>query len=740
MTQIKQSNLSRRSFLRTSSALGVAGAAAVTLPSCSGGNSSPKATPTNNLIPPPPIAEAGTWIYEPELFRLTINLGDVTLGNCDIGAESKTFKVRGLFHDAMYWAVQGSDDHLYLQQWTRSPATTSGDPSIVGTYTTPEGYILSLNPDGTTNIQHNGDCTGYGYLGHTALENNIFRQSVASGDPSAEGFILWTRAKEPGNGGVRVDLEIATDAEFDNVLTAGSDYNTDIDFDTVTTQGGNDEDDASHNDHIIKTTVTELEAASVYFYRFVTRNRFDSAGSEFISKTGRAKTLSANDDTPDQLRVALASCSSFPHGYFNAYRQIARHDDLDGVFHLGDYTYEYPGLGGEPTANGNDHDYPDNTDELVRRYSDDNKEETVTLGQYRRRFRNYRDDIDLQLIHTRYWFINTWDDHETTNDSFDPDQAGSAGGAENHNDIASVPEGDWESRKAAAARAYNDWLPITDVTTNSGSFNNPELFRNFRFGKLMNLTILDTRVQGRFPVDVDTDPYAEDNRGNNIVRKFMGDNQRNFMLTQLTDAENAQVTWKLLGQQVMMGHLIGPPLISDEPSSAAADPDWLSVINSDQWDGFDAERETIFDHVNRGATSIDNFIVLTGDIHTSWAIELVDDPRKRTPLPTGPVNAPLPTTERFGVEFVTTSITSPGLDDPGPLRTALETNNQHIRRVDLNNRGYSILELTPTTVNTQGNATNTWYHIESITDQENENVSRAFAYRVLDGEKILTEV
>lgn len=743
---------SRRRFLKDTGALSAAGLAATTLSACggSGGGSSPNVSGSNNgqtapgssnsnPTPPPPQAQAGTWIYEADLHRLTLNLGDVELGNCDIAEESKTFKIRALFLDAMFWAVPADDGTLFLQQWTRISASSGATANMAGTWTNGLGHTLTLNSDGTTNITHStGNCGGYGYLGHEALPNNIFRQGVASGDPAADGFILWTRARKD-NGNVTVGLEIATDPMFMNVLAANADYSTDIGMPAATTGGDDsDDDNNTHGDHTVKVVVSGLDPSTVYYYRFTTPNEVDAASQPFVSFFGRAKTLPATGVSTSSARFALLSCSSFPHGYFNAYRQVARNDDLDGVFHLGDYTYEYPGEAGQ--APGNSHDYPEDEAELVRRYSEDNREETVTLGQYRRRFRNYREDIDLQLLHSRYWFINTWDDHETSNDSFDPDAAGTDGGAENHNDIATNPEGAWEPRKAAASQAYNEWLPISDISAASGTFNDPRLHRKFRFGDLADLVIMDTRVQGRFaPPDPNgpgaVNAYTEAARGDAVARKFVSDDQRSFVLDSLTQAESDGVKWKLLGQQVMMGHLVGPPLLGNPANDPTSE--WNSVLNPDQWDGFDAERETIFDHIgNQANPNINNFVVLTGDIHTSWAIELVDDPRKRTPPPApGGANGNTIITDRFGVEFVTTSITSPGLPDPaGSLSTAVNTNNSHIQRVDLENRGFSILDLNTSSI------TCTWFHIDSITDQEDEGVNRAFAYRANDGERTLNEV
>ena len=76
----------------------------------------------------------------------------------------------------------------------------------------------------------------------------------------------------------------------------------------------------------------------------------------------------------------------------------------------------------------------------------------MTLADYRQRHAQYRSDPDLQAAHARAPFICVWDDHEVANDTW-------MTGAENHQPAT---EGDFATRKAAALRAYYEWMPIRE--------------------------------------------------------------------------------------------------------------------------------------------------------------------------------------------------------------------------------------------------------------------------------------
>lgn len=723
-------DLSRRAFL---SEAGIAGAAlsATAMVGCSA--SSPEARVSGVPFINVPV---GSFTYDQATRMLAINFGDGSQSNlqknlCEQPTGEANIKLRALLHDMMYWRVvvdeqvDGNlEQRILTQQWVRTSSTdTTEEPTIVGTWTNSLGYELTLSSDLSATARYiGGSCDDLGFLGEAVIPDNIFRQGVASGDPSTNGAIIWTRAAHSSTS-VTLSYEVASDPQFRSVVASGV-ASADLEL-----------------DYTSKITLTGLQSANIYYYRFTTPAIVGSNGSPHVSPIGRFKTLPSV--SPESLKFGVASCSSYPHGYFNGYRQMARHDDLDAILHLGDYIYDYPGVfdgseGNQPEDSDNSHDYGDQAViDGGRVYKHDNQRETITLEDYRRRFQNYREDADLQMLHSRYAFINTWDDHETANDSYDPDFGGPEGGAENHGDgaVDGRDEGEWEPRKRAAAQAYNEWLPITDVRDGVLSYENPELHRAFTYGDLMELVIIDTRIGGRHHIaDVNTDSYSDSSR------KLISEEQHQFLEERFTDAQSGSTprTWKVLGQQIMMGHLGGPPLLGT-PSTAPADTTWLSVVNPDQWDGFDSEREAIFTLIGDEAAvtnnGIENFVVLTGDIHTSWAIDLVDDPRKRAIPSLAATPSPIPASQKFGVEFVTPSITSPGLPDPaGSLSTGLTTNNPHMHYVDLENRGYSIMEVTPAAI------TNTWFHLNSITDVEDETQSIARAYRVLVGTRTLVDV
>jgi alkaline phosphatase D len=143
-----------------------------------------------------------------------------------------------------------------------------------------------------------------------------FALGVASGDPVADGFVLWTRlAPDPLNGGgmppeaVPVGWEVARDARFLEIVRRGE---------TLA---------APELGHSIHVDVTGLEPDRWYFYRFI-------AGGE-MSPIGRTRTFPPAGAPKDRLRFAFASCQHYGQGYFTAYDAMMQ-DDLDLIVHLGD--------------------------------------------------------------------------------------------------------------------------------------------------------------------------------------------------------------------------------------------------------------------------------------------------------------------------------------------------------------------------------------------------------------------
>ncbi len=417
-----------------------------------------------------------------------------------------------------------------------------------------------------------------------------FFHGVASGDPLDDAVVIWTRVTTNDPPPLPVNWRVSTDPGMAGVVASG----------TFVT-------DASR-DFTVKVDVTGLAPDTWYYYEFEYLGR--------RSLIGRTRTAPAPGAPVDSLRFALVSCSNYQAGYFNAYAHLAGRNDLDAVFHVGDYIYEYESGGyGFEGLPGRDHD-PDN--------------EIITLSDYRLRHSWYKLDGDLRAVHQQYPFVAIYDDHEFANDAW-------RDGAENHN----TGEGPWPTRRSAAFQAWLEWMPVRDPAGLLSS----SVYRKLPFGGLVDLFVLDTRVEGRDLQDLG----ATDDPG----RSLLGPVQFAWLSQGL---RQSTATWKVLVQQVLFAPLefFGTP------------------INGDAWDGYAAERARLLDTVH--AAGVDNFVVLTGDIHSAFSNN----------IPSAHGN--------IGAEFVCTSVTSPGLDILGG-EGFIQLFNSHVRYVDLSRNGYVLVDL-----------------------------------------------
>lgn len=348
------------------------------------------------------------------------------------------------------------------------------------------------------------------------------------------------------------------------------------------------------------------------------------------SLVGRTKTLPVGN--VDNMRLAVVSCASLESGYFNSYEAIANRNDMDAILMLGDYIYEYDSQGFSPNAN------------IDRNWEPAN--EIIQLNEYRLRYNSYRLDYALRKLHQNFPWICIWDDHETANDAY-------TDGAQNHQ----TTEGPWAQRKSAGKQAYFEWIPIRPKAP-----GNQEIFRTFELGNLAKIIMLDTRLEGREEQVGANDPIFND-----TARTILGPAQFNWFKNELSTTNQ---TWKIIGNQVMIGsvQIFGSP------------------INTDSWDGYPAERQKLFSHL--ATNNIDNMVVLTGDIHTSWAVDLKSG------------NTPV------GVEMVTPSVTSPG--SPINLSALITAQNPAIKYVELTKRGFVLVDITNQRV--QGD----WYNVSTI--------------------------
>lgn len=392
-------------------------------------------------------------------------------------------------------------------------------------------------------------------------------------------------------------------------------------------------------DYTVKVDVSGLEPGTTYYYAF------SIPGSGIRSVIGRTRTLPRETN---HARLAFTSCSNYQNGYFNAYRAIAQRHDLDLWIHLGDYIYEYGnGQYGSLAA-----ERP-----LVP------PTETITLADYRARYAHYRSDPDLQEVHRQHPLIVVWDDHEFANNAYEE-------GAQNHN--PELGEGPWIERKRAASQAFFEWLPIRPPAVTEPV---PRIFRSFAFGDLFDLIMLDTRIIGRDQqAGLDTAPgvmVGDPSVWLDESRQILGSEQEAWFLESLSASRARGATWRLIGNQVIFSQTRSPL-------------DAGSILFSDFWDGYQPARTRVIDHIL--SQGIQNIVFLTGDIHSSWAMELSKDPFAT------------PRTPPFAVELVGPSVTSMAFEgDPTAeaLVAALLGANPQVKFGEVTRKGYVLVDLTP---------------------------------------------
>lgn len=480
-------------------------------------------------------------------------------------------------------------------------------------------------------------------------DTEVFRHGIASGDPLTDRVIFWTHITT-NETSVPVVLNVFADPELQQLVGSAED--------TATAQ----------RNHCVKIDFAGLQPGTTYYYVFQTPTAQSAIG----------RTRTAPVAGLDKLRFGVVSCASAAHGYFNAYRHLAARPELDCILHLGDYIYEY-GTG----------EYGD-----IRAYEPEH--EMVTLDDYRTRHAFYKRDTDLMELHRQHPFITTWDDHESTDNSW-------RDGAVNHQPDT---EGDWNTRKSAAQQAYDEWMPIRYPQAG----NVGKIWRSFRYGELAEIFILDTRLYDRDePGSIPADPVVSAEPD----RRMIGPEQMNWLLNGLA---SSSAQWKIIGNQMVFHQWqIG------EPSSSGAGV----YLNGDAWDGYQAERQQIIDFIRDN--NIDDVVILSGDVHSSWCADITDEPSN--PL----VYNPLTGAGSVAVEFTTTSVTSPSAI-PLPQGTQGEQSfiamNPHIRYLDLDRKGYLLLDLDPTRV--QGE----YWYVSTHTSPGGDE-SFALAYRSASGDNHL---
>ena len=491
-----------------------------------------------------------------------------------------------------------------------------------------------------------------------------FRHGVASGDPTSTRLIIWTRITPRDSdraAALPLTWVVAEDPQFRHVAARGA----------ATA--------APDRDFTVKIDVAGLSPGRDYFYRF--------RASAEDSPVGCARTLPGGPI--DRLVLAFTTCAHYQRGLFNVYDAIARLPRVDAVIHLGDYIYED---GADPAGGG----AWALAERLGRKMEP--AHELISLTDYRLRHALHKTDPDLQAAHARAAWICVWDDHESANDCW-------FGGAEGHHPKT---DGSWSLRKAAAIRAYYEWMPIREPGPGRAA---EAINRSFQFGDLASLIMLETRLIARsHQVSYDTDAPIRSGpdgrpvpdiaffraRLNDPSRQMMGLAQEAWLARELSASIASGRTWQVIGNQVVMAQVIAPnikvllgPVLTpaliailppDRREQGAKIGEMFAhhlPYNLDAWDGYPAARERVYQAFRAAGARP---IVVSGDSHAFWANELIDADASHV-----------------GVEFGVTGITSPGVCDivPGlPINRFVEEANPNVRFTDHGAKGFVLLTLT----------------------------------------------
>jgi alkaline phosphatase D len=433
--------------------------------------------------------------------------------------------------------------------------------------------------------------------------SNPFTLGVASGDPLPDGFVIWSKLAlkplERGQGmpkrAIEVDWLVATDERMRDVVRKGKAI--------------------AHPElgHAVHVELAGLQPARDYFYQF-------SAGGE-QSAIGRARTLPPAGAALARLRFGVAGCQRYEDGYFTAYRHMAG-ENLDFIFHYGDYIYEYGPMRATKTR-------------PVIREMPGLPDEIYSLDDYRNRYAIYKLDPDLQAAHQATPFVMSFDDHEVDNDW--------AGDTTEED----VPAEIFLLRRASAFQAWYEHMPVRHAQMPRGP--QIQMYRRFAAGNLLNVHVLDTR-QYRSPFACGRGVRVDCVEAADPARSLLGAGQERW----LHDAFNANTTrWNVLAQQI-------PIMRQDRnPDPAILGP------SMDKWDGYTATRERLFAAAE--AAKLQNLVSVCGDVHFNCAGDL----KKNFADEKSPA---------LGVEFVATSVTSlgDGFDIDARFK-ALMQQDPHIR-------------------------------------------------------------
>jgi alkaline phosphatase D len=394
--------------------------------------------------------------------------------------------------------------------------------------------------------------------------NYPFSMGVASGDPTPEGFVLWTRLApnpfeiEPfTNELVEVLVEIAEDDKFTKIIHRQTEFARP---DTM---------------HSVHAEIYGLPAGRTYFYRF-------RVGT-IASPVGRTATAPMFAGQLDKLKCAWVSCSHYEQGYFSAYRDIAEQNP-DLILELGDYIYEVswgPQLRRMPVN------------------------EATTLDEYRLIHSVNKLDKDLQAAHAIAPWLFIWDDHEVSND-----YQGDVGSV-----LAGQDEKQFVARKAASYRAYFENLPLR-ARSRFDAINRMRLYGQSTYGNLVEFTLLDTRQYrpraacaspGKYNAEMVSRATCAELADKS--RSILGSAQERFVNDNFM---RGNTKWSILVQPTLFGTLFQK---NDKGEG---------LVYNESWSGFEPARQKIIDAMARRQKQ-SSCVVIGGDMHAFFAADVKKD-------------------------------------------------------------------------------------------------------------------
>lgn len=489
----------------------------------------------------------------------------------------------------------------------------------------------------------------------------VFSLSVSSGDPSPTGVVLWTRIDPSAiRSGESLFVQVSKDSNFTQLefeslvepqhLRADRDFCVSIDLDGY------------------------LQPGNRYYYRFI----YDST----VSRTGRCRTAPPHGANIEHLKLGLVTCQDYTNGYYGALAAIAQDDSIDFVVHLGDFIYE---TAGDPTFQSLPFE-----DRLIKLPS--GGVVALDLEDYRKLYRTYRSDPFLQEAMEQHTFIITRDDHETCNDAY-WDYERDTLGAPDH---PYTTEPEYSNNPALLNQLMLDsqqaWLEYIPARVEvDWSSTDPHRFlkyyRRVQLGNIVDLFMLDGRSYRTAHACGEQDfferyfPYQCNGGWRSDQQTLLGSEQRDWLLNGII---GSSARWKVLGNQTFMGSL------------SIQLPTGNIPFNVDAWDGFAHERDLINNEIAHN--KVENFVVVTGDMHTYMASHVKKDYGSRSIFNYS---------NFIGVEFMTPAVTSAGLLDiigastpqdqqrlllQALSNTAVRVTNPHIRYFNTTQHGYSTIE------------------------------------------------